>query len=91
MAAAYRYADEGGEMPRELELYNLVQAYGAQAVFGRPLGYGEIRRMNTAANIVLYYHKRAASGDWGKWAQDNPGEAAALNRAMIAAQAVNDG
>jgi len=71
-------------MPRELELYHLVQSYGAQAIYGRTMGAGEVRRMNTAANIVAYYRQRAASSDWGKWATDNPDEAAALNRAMMA-------
>ena len=78
-------------MPREMELLRAIQAYGAQAVIGRPLGAGEIRRMNVASNVITYHAQRAASGDWVKWETDNPDEAALLNRAMLMAEAVDDG
>jgi len=78
-------------MPRELELLSAIQAYGAQAVIGRPLGAGEIRRMNVASNVIAYHKQRAASGDWVKWGTDNPDEAALLNRAMLMAEAADDG
>ena len=51
---------------------------------GRPLGYGEIRRMNIALQVVGYYRERAASGDWVKWATDNPDAAALINQAAMA-------
>ncbi len=76
-------------MPRELELYSVIQTYGAAAVMGRSnLGYGEIRRMNIALQVVRHYRERAASGDWAKWAENNPQAAALLNQAMMA---VSDG
>jgi len=78
-------------MPRELQLLNAIQAYGAQSVMGRTLGVSEIHHMNLAANIVAYYKQRAQSSDWVRWAADNEVEAALLNRAMIAAEAVSDG
>lgn len=67
-------------------MHRLIEAYGAQAIYGRTLGAGEVRRMNAATNIVAYYRQRAASGDWVAWARDNPNEAEYLNIAMIAAR-----
>lgn len=80
--------DGKGEYPRELRLNDAIRAYGAEAIMGRPLGYGEIQRMNIALQVVRYYQERAASGDWVKWSTDNPDAAALINQA---AMAVNDG
>lgn len=63
-----------------------MQAYGAQAIFGRAVGAGEIKRMNTAVNIVAYYKQKHATDNQAKWALDNPMQDSALNRAFIAAK-----
>ena len=75
-------------MPDELELLSLLDRYGgAQNVLGRPLGYGEIRRMNYCQNVIAWYRERAASSDdegradWARWAGEYPDRAAVLNEA----------
>jgi len=84
MAAAYAYAD-GGQMPAELRLLHEIDRFGAQAVFGRPLGAGEMRRMMIAETIVNLYHARAAAENWAAWETANPELAALLNAALKAA------
>jgi len=84
MAAAYACAD-GGQMPAELRLLREIDRFGAQAVFGRPLGAGEMRRMMIAETIVNLYHARAAAENWAAWETANPGLAALLNAALKAA------
>jgi len=84
MAAAYAYAD-GGQMPAELRLLHEIDRFGAQAVFGRPLGAGEMRRMMIAETIVNLYRARAAAENWAAWETANPELAALLNAALKAA------
>lgn len=88
MAAAYKYANGDGPKPNELVMSFYLNRFGAQAVLGRPMGAGEMRRIVVAENIVNAYRNRQAADDWVKWAQDYPDEAALLNGAMKAA---NDG
>lgn len=38
-------------MPREIEAGRMVNRYGAQAVYGRPLGVREMRRISLAERI----------------------------------------
>ena len=82
-AAAYAYAD-GGPIPRELILLHNIEKYGAQAVLGRTLGAGEIRRMNVAENIVRAYQSRKQSDNWATWAEVNPELNRILEDAMLA-------
>lgn len=62
-------------MPMELEAAYRIQHYGAEAVFGRPLGYGEMRRMTLAENIVADFEARRKSGNWVSWEIEHPDEA----------------
>lgn len=84
MAAAYAYAD-GGQMPPEIRLLHAVDRFGAQAVFGRTLGAGEIRRMMVAENIVNCFRARTASSNWAAWETENKAEAKLLQVALKAA------
>ena len=86
MAAAYRYAEGDGPKPQELIQASYIDRFGVQAVMGRQLGAGEMRRMIMAENIVNAYHNRQRAADWVKWAEDYPDEAVLLNYAMKAAQ-----
>jgi len=72
-------------MPKELVLLRYVDRFGANAVFGRTPGAGELRSMVISENVVNAYHSRAKAGDWAKWANENP----ELNRLLI--MAVIDG
>ncbi len=71
MADAYRYAS-GGPISREIQLLGYLDHFGAQAILGRPLGAGEVRRLVTAENIVKAYQGRAAAENWATWANENP-------------------
>jgi len=81
-AAAYRYAEGGSQKPRELILYDYIRVFGADAVMGRPLGAGEIRRMTRAALIVDAYQSRTHAENWAEWADNHKQEVAILNEAM---------
>lgn len=65
--------------------------YGAQAVYGRTLFVGEMRRMNAAENIVMAYQSRAryrdenGSENWVAWAQKYPD----LSEILMWAETVN--
>jgi hypothetical protein len=81
MAAAYASAD-GGLPSKELALYEYLTNYGgAMNVLGRPLGIGEIRRMNLARNIVHWYAERNGAANVVEWATSNPQAADVLNTA----------
>ena len=82
MALAYAYAEGDGPEPDELIAGRLVDRFGAAAVYGRPLGYGELKRMLTAENIVNAYRARDASANWAQWATENPELNRLLNEAM---------
>ena len=85
MAAAYACADGGHPAPPELRLLREIDRFGAQAVFGRPLGAKEMRQMMVAEGIVHAYHARAAAENWAAWETANPELAALLNAALKAA------
>ncbi len=59
-------------MPRELVLLRYVDRFGADAVFGRTPGAGELRSMVISENVVNAYNSRAKAEDWVKWADENP-------------------
>jgi hypothetical protein len=77
-------------MPRELELMNYVTRFGAQAVVGRTLGAGELRRMVATENVVNAYKARKASSNWAEWAAANPGASRLLNAAMREAEGLDN-
>lgn len=69
-------------------MYINIATYGVHGVMGRPyLGAGEMRRMNTAVNIVKYHAERKGSKTWTTWAGDNPDKSTILITANRAAQA----
>jgi hypothetical protein len=83
MARAYLYAEGDGPEPRELDALRAIQAFGAEAVWGRPIGVGEMRRMLVADSIVRAHIGRATHKEgWAAWAADNPEQNALLNTAM---------
>lgn len=91
MARAYLFADGDGPEPRELDALRAIRVFGAEAVWGRPLGVGEIKRMTVAESIVRAHVGRAThKAGWAAWAAANPGQNALLNAAMKMA-GVDDG
>ncbi len=80
MAAAYQYAD-GGHKPRLLQMRDAIQAYGAQAVVGRVLGYREILQMDYAQAVKRLFDDRESSENWADWAMQNPGAVELLQEA----------
>lgn len=86
MAAAWRHAEDGAEPPAELVLLNRIDRFGAQAVLGRTLGAGEMRRMILCENIVKAHQGRKASGNWAEWSLAYPEANRLLTAAMKAAQ-----
>jgi hypothetical protein len=94
VGGAYLYAEDPTQYPkpRELTLLESIQAYGAVNVLGRPLGAGEIRRMNLANSIVTAYRSWSQSDNWAKWREDNPAAGDLLDQArQIAEGMVSDG
>lgn len=91
MAAAYRYADGGQDVPpRDLVLLRYIERFGVEAIMGRrALGAGEIRRMTIVEHIIRLYEQRAQSANWAAWESENP-DAALLNRAMVLAEMADD-
>lgn len=85
IALAYLYAegDCQGPPPRELQLLYAINRFGAQAVMGRSLGAGEIKRMSAAENIVNWFRERTKAINWATWSKENPGKAHMLE---VAAQ-----
>lgn len=90
MAKAYAFAEapEDHNPPPEYILLQQVDRFGAQAIYGRALGYGELRRMTTAETIIKSYNERKAASSWAEWAEANKGRAELLQIAMLAAQGV---
>jgi hypothetical protein len=82
MARAYAYAEGDGPEPWELTQLRAIDRFGAQAVMGRCLSVGEIRRMTVAQSIVGAYQARAKAENWADWARRNPDLSSLLNAAM---------
>ena len=90
-ARAFRYAEGDGPAPAELEGAQLVDRFGAAAVFGKDLlSVRDMRRMSTVENIVNAYRARAQSENWAEWAQANPALSRLLNAAIRAAHGDED-
>ena len=72
IAAAYRYASGGmrkEDMPAEIELINMIDRFGAQAIYGRTLKRSEVRRLMIPERIVNAYQAMSAAEDMDKWIQ----------------------
>jgi hypothetical protein len=85
MSSAYQFA-EGGSPTDELILGWSISKYGAQAVYGRPLSFHEIRMLDLADNVVNAYRERERSENWAEWAEKNHARARILNAAGRLAQ-----
>ncbi|MCW5876474.1 MAG: hypothetical protein KIS85_06285 [Anaerolineales bacterium] len=56
-------------------------------MFGRALGYGELRRLEQADQVFrLARAQQAAKGGWVTWNKENPAAAEVLEWAAIAAK-----
>jgi hypothetical protein len=82
VAVAYAYAEGDGPKPRELTQLEAIDRFGVVGVMGRPLGMGEIRRLATCQNVVVWHTERSRQENWAQWAEDNPEKDAILNEAM---------
>lgn len=69
----------------ELEALRFIDRFGAQNVYGRPLGLGEMRRMRIAENIYEWA-KAQNSGERAAWGQAHPEQSAALSYAFSCAK-----
>ena len=58
-------------MPDEIEAGRLINRYGATAVYGRPLGISEMRRINLAENVERVSRRWQAKGA-GAWFAEHP-------------------
>lgn len=63
-----------------------IKEYGIAGVYGRPLYYREILRMNAAKSIVYAYESRKRSSNFAAWATENPDQARILSQAEILAK-----
>lgn len=88
IASAYEYVTDTGGMPHEIELARYVDRFGVEAVFGRVMGAGEIRRIMTAEAVIGAYKSRQKSENWAGWVVEHPGEAELLAHAE---ELVNNG
>lgn len=50
----------------------LLDRFGAQAVYGRPLGYGEMHRILWAEQFLSAHTARGQALNWATWAKENP-------------------
>lgn len=75
IADAYYYTIGEGDKPHELELFDNIQTYGAQAVLGRVLHYREINRCNMARAVRHIKRKSMDNSEWSEWVKKNPKEA----------------
>ena len=81
------------ELPEDIEAGRLIERFGVQAVYGRPLGYGEMRRISIAESIARDYQHRSNYRDkngaenWSEWAARFP----EMNARLIAAEIIDNG
>lgn len=69
--------------PREIKSGRLVDRFGAPAVYGRPLGYGEMRQIMLAERVEFVCRKWLGP-DAGQWFTKNPDDAAVFEWAKKA-------
>lgn len=78
MARVYRYLEDDGPAPIELRTRNLVERYGAQAIYGRPLTVSEITRLDAVSSLTQVFYSWKRSDNWATWEKANPKEAELL-------------
>lgn len=80
MAHALNYAEGlSVEIPASLEAGRLIERFGVQAVYGRPILFlNEIRKIQAATDVSNAVHSKARSESVAKWAEANPGPASIL-------------
>ena len=90
MAHVYAYMEERKHAPRPiaLEMAELIDRFGAQAVMGRPLYANELKDITYASMVCNAYISRERSKDWAKWSGENPELAEVLDNAMKAADGI---
>ena len=72
MARAYAFAKGDGPLPTEIRLANVVQRFGSESVYGRPLGAKEIRQMELSENVIMFFREKYAQSNQAEWANQNP-------------------
>ena len=83
MVRALGYALGEAPKPIELDLNNMVNRFGAEAVFGHRLSVREMRDMETAeaaSRVLQWFRQREASPDWGDWERKHLQESKILNQ-----------
>ena len=74
-----------------MALLGYVDRFGAQAVFGRAMGAGEIRRLTVVDNILQAYRMRSHTENWAEWAESHKRASAMLNEAAKLAEDTDNG
>jgi hypothetical protein len=78
MVAVYRHLADGGPKPDWLQASDYIDAFGAQSVFGRPLGMAEMnlliasRNMRVAFDSREHYRDKNGAVNWAEWGGRNP-------------------
>ena len=88
MAHVYAYMEKRAPRPIALEMAELIDRFGAQAVMGRPLYTNELKDITCASMVCNAYKSRERSKDWAKWSGENPELAEVLDNAMKAADGI---
>lgn len=68
----------------EFRALGLLQGFGTDAVYGRPLSMDELQRLSIARSIRDAYRDRERSGNYAEWSNKYPKASRLLNRAMRA-------
>ena len=71
-----------GPLPVELNILSVINRFGSDAVYGRPLWTHEIKNLISAEVIRDAYNAREESGDYADWCKKYPARARTLNDAM---------
>lgn len=66
----------------EMDTLNLLDRFGAPAVFGGPVPLALLRRMQAAETIVAAYRAYTTADNGAEWAAQHPHEFSLLTQAM---------
>ena len=84
MGRAYAYMDDPqAPQPIEEEWSHYIKRFGVQAVFGRPMSVGELRRLNLYERVKNAYLSRSQAQNMATWAKEHPTDNALLERALL--------
>jgi len=67
----------------------LLDRFGAQALYGRTLGFGEARRILLVAQIIESYRERNSAQNWAGWTAAFPEKSRLLNWVCQVAEDAN--